>query len=213
MSTARRYLSAFFLALLVMPAQAANRQAVWVDGQNIRSTFMRVYGETTPPIGHVRFCRQYPQACRKDGRGAKRVALTPKAWQELMIVNELVNQMVAPVSDQELYGKAEHWTYPKGKGDCEDYVLMKQKLLAKRGWPLGALLITVVTDETGGGHAVLTVRTDRGDYILDNRRPDILPWNEIPYRFFKRQSNRDPRMWLSLMPRVSDRHVASAGRR
>ena len=38
-----------------------------------------------------------------------------------------------------------------------------------RGWPESKLLITVVRDENNEGHAVLTVRTDEGDFILDNR--------------------------------------------
>ena len=57
----------------------------------------------------------------------------------------------------------EKWSYPDdGYGDCEDYVLLKRRLLAARGFPESTLLITVVRDENNEGHAVLTVRTDRG---------------------------------------------------
>ena len=40
------------------------------------------------------------------------------------------------------------------------------------GWPRQALLITVVRDKKGDGHAVLTVKTDKGEFILDNQNED-----------------------------------------
>ena len=190
-------------------AQAEN--ALWVDGQNLRSSFMRVYSRTLPPIGHIRFCRKHPRECRTARVQNKRFVLTKKRWRELIAINDLVNEMVLPVSDQDLYGEIERWTYPKGKGDCEDYVLLKQRLLVERGWPVNALLITVVSDEAGEGHAVLTARTAQGDYILDNKRPQVQAWNKVPYRFYKRQSYRNPKMWISLLPNLNDEVVAAAG--
>jgi predicted transglutaminase-like cysteine proteinase len=93
------------------------------------------------------------------------------------------------------FGVIERWTYPDlGMGDCEDYVLLKRRKLMELGWPQSALLITVVRDENGEGHAILTVRTTRGDYILDNR-----------------QSGKDPRQWVSLVPLDPALPVASAG--
>jgi predicted transglutaminase-like cysteine proteinase len=56
-----------------------------------------------------------------------------------------------------------------------------------------------VLDEQNQGHAVLTVTTDEGDYILDNRRNDILLWNDTNYTFLKRQSAKDPRRWVALL--------------
>ena len=53
-------------------------------------------------------------------------------------------------------------------GDCEDYVLLKRKMLMQAGWPRQALLITVVRDEQGDGHAVLTVKTDKGDIACEH---------------------------------------------
>ena len=61
-------------------------------------------------------------------------------------------------------------------------------MLIESGWPREALLITVVRDKKGDGHAVLTVKTDKGEFILDNQNEDILPWSETGYRFVKRQS-------------------------
>lgn len=168
------------------------------SGQEINSPFMRVYGRSLPPIGHVLFCRQFPAECRRSGPKRAQVELTSERKSDLRTVNALVNRLVRPVSDMELYGRIEHWTYPDGAGDCEDYVLLKQRLLIGRGWPASALLITVLRDENNEGHAVLTVRTSKGDYLLDNKRAEIVTWNESHYTFIKRQSDRDPQIWVSL---------------
>jgi predicted transglutaminase-like cysteine proteinase len=45
---------------------------------------------------------------------------------------------------------------------------------------------------------VLTVATDKGEFILDNQRDAILLWSETGYRYVKRQSQSDPNVWLSL---------------
>ena len=70
--------------------------------------------------------------------------------------------------------------------------------MIERGWPREALLITVVRDKKDNGHAVLTVVTDRGDFVLDNQRDEIVPWNETGYRFVKRQSQSNPNEWVAL---------------
>jgi hypothetical protein len=46
----------------------------------------------------------------------------------------------------------------------------------------------VVVDANGEGHAVLTLLTDRGDLVLDNKTNDILPWHRTGYVFVKRES-------------------------
>jgi predicted transglutaminase-like cysteine proteinase len=63
-------------------------------------------------------------------------------------------------------------------------------------------LITVVLDEKMQGHAVLTITTDKGDFVLDNRRNDVLRWSDTGYTFLKRQSAEDPRQWVSLSKRA-----------
>lgn len=160
-----------------------------------------VYAYTRPPIGHAIFCNNFPGECVKRDRGNLRVRLTESAWRQLASVNDSVNSAIIPVSDQEQYDEVERWTYPdKGQGDCEDYVLVKKKRLIELGWPASALLITVVRDEFYEGHAILTVRTDRGEFILDNKRSEILASDETKYFFIKRQSANDPRKWVSLIP-------------
>lgn len=170
------------------------------EGQDSASTFMQEYGRTLPPIGHVEFCRRFASECASPEEVTPRIAPGEAMRRDLRFVNGLVNEMVSPVTDQELYGRLEHWTYPDGKGDCEDYVLLKRRLLMERGWPASALLITVVRDRNGDGHAILTVRTVDGDLLLDNKTEEIVPWNESGYTFVKRQSSRDPQVWVSLAP-------------
>jgi Bacterial transglutaminase-like cysteine proteinase BTLCP len=58
--------------------------------------------------------------------------------------------------------------------------------------------VTVVRDKKEEGHAVLTVTTDRGDYVLDNQTADILLWSRTGYRFVKRQSRSNLSVWVSL---------------
>jgi predicted transglutaminase-like cysteine proteinase len=55
----------------------------------------------------------------------------------------------------------------------------------------------VVIDEQNEGHAVLMVRTDRGDFILDNKTSTVLPWAQTGYVFVKREG-QDSLAWVSL---------------
>jgi len=194
--------SAFLMFISSLPADATNNHAISLKPQlePQKVAFMQSFGDTLPPIGYVNFCREHKADCRPSGRFADRVQLTAVKFRELDQVNTSVNEAVAPVTDMELYGKVEVWTYPVNKGDCEDYVLLKRRILIERGWPESTLLITVVRDENNEGHAVLTVRTDRGDFVLDNKRRDIRAWADTPYTFVKQQSARNPLVWISLLP-------------
>jgi predicted transglutaminase-like cysteine proteinase len=160
--------------------------------------FQPMFGTALPPVGYVDFCRRSPNDCRRSGRGSNRVTMTDERWKLLRQVNAYVNAKIAPVSDQELYGQAEYWAYPTDAGDCEDFLLLKKRFLEGLGFASGALLITVVLDEKGEGHAILTVATNQGDYVLDNRRDTILRWSDTRYRFLKRQSAEDPNRWVAL---------------
>jgi predicted transglutaminase-like cysteine proteinase len=139
------------------------------------------------------------------------MAMTPADWNTLYKVNTAVNTMVRPVSDLDLYGEVEYWAYPVEAGDCEDYLLLKKRELEKLGFHAGSLLITVVLDEKNDGHAVLTVATEAGDYVLDNRRNDVLLWKDTGYSFLKRQSPHDPRRWMALTSSKSEGTLVSSG--
>jgi len=172
-----------------------------LTGSIEKVAFEQFYGDTLPPMGYVTFCQLHKPDCRPKGPFADRIQLTPARLSELKQVNDLVNTAVIPMTDLEHYGKVDWWTYPvDGKGDCEDYVLEKRRQLIARGWPESTLLITVVRDENNEGHAILTVRTDEGDFVLDNKRHEIVRWSDTPYIFIKEQSQRNPLLWVSLVP-------------
>lgn len=161
--------------------------------------FAAIGAATKAPSGWQQFCAENAEECRPGADQARDVVLTPELLQQLYEINKYVDDRVAWTSDDALYGKAERWTLPLDRGDCEDIVLLKRKLLAKLGWPQGSLLITTV-EEPGpakGRHAVLTVRSDRGEMILDNQTPEILFWYETKYRYLSRQSATDPNVWVA----------------
>jgi predicted transglutaminase-like cysteine proteinase len=188
----------FMATALLLGLSSAAANASPTAGQNSGETRMSEYSATRPPIGYVQFCRQNPEDCSKQTTGPQRLTLSDVRMQELLEINQLVNHAIAPVTDQKLYGVAEMWAYPYDRGDCEDYVLLKRRLLMERGWPASTLLITVVRDIKGDGHAVLTVTTSAGDLVLDNQEADIRFWRDTPYEYLKRQSKGDPSRWVSL---------------
>ena len=161
--------------------------------------YVEVSDVTRPPIGWIEFCATHSAECVTTPTTPRDVVLTAKAFNDLVRVNKWVNDAIKPMTDLEHWGVIEKWSYPDdGYGDCEDYVLLKRRLLISAGWPREALLITVVRDKKDEGHAVLTVKTDRGEFILDNQADDVLPWSNTGYRFVKRQSQHDPNVWVAI---------------
>lgn len=214
MSVCRVVSVALLWTALQLQVVSAN-PAYPTNGQDRRSAVMRVYGPIDPPHAFWRFCEQYPGDCAKsrsvDGRFEPNLA----QLQLLEDINLGVNQAIAPVTDAELYGISDYWTLPRNaKGDCEDYALLKRRLLIEAGWPASALLITVVRDEKFEGHAILTARTGKGDLMLDNKTDEIKLWHNTTYRFVMRQSYVDPRAWVALDPAQSQQpgHTAVAAR-
>ena len=164
-----------------------------------RAAFIAVGAVTTPPIGWAEFCIEYAPECDTRPSLPRDVALSTRTWVELKRINAAVNTSVKPMTDMDHWGVVERWNYPDdGYGDCEDYALQKRRLLMAAGWPREALLMTVVRDKNGNGHAVLTAKTDRGEYVLDNQTNDVLLWADTGYRFVKRQSQTDQNVWVSL---------------
>jgi predicted transglutaminase-like cysteine proteinase len=170
-------------------------------------------GDTTrAPIGWVEFCNETPAECKGGQSQPRDIVMTQAAWRDLIKVNRWVNETIKPMTDMDHWGVVEKWSIPTdGYGDCEDYVLLKRKMLIDAGWPREALLITVVRDKQGEGHAVLTVKSDKGEFILDNQNENVVAWTETGYRFVKRQSQGDPNVWVSLgEPRPAAALTASA---
>jgi predicted transglutaminase-like cysteine proteinase len=164
-----------------------------------QSTPAPIGRETSVPYGWVDFCQRYRGECEGPELTPADVNLTAKAMKEIERVNQWVNANITPMSDMEHWGVIDQWDYPTdGKGDCEDYALLKRKLLIEEGMPRQALLMTVVKDLNSEGHAVLTVKTSKGDFVLDNMRDDVRPWTQTGYRFVKRQSQTNENVWVSI---------------
>lgn len=175
------------LGMALAPAVAAQASDSMVTG-----------GLTSQPIGHYEFCKSNPSECTIRPRDLRPASMSEALWRDIVNVNVKVNKSISPMNDIDLYGKDEVWTYPDGYGDCEDYVLEKRRELNARGISLSDLLITVVRKPDGEGHAVLTVRTDKGDYVLDNLTDTVRLWDATGYRFLKRQASDHTGRWVAV---------------
>jgi len=155
-------------------------------------------GSARPLQGWSEFCAKYRSECAVNVSEADTIDMTPEVWKTLVSVNQRVNSTIKAVTDADHWGVVDVWGFPDdGKGDCEDFQLLKRKLLADAGLPRRAMRMTVVIDELGEGHAVLMVRTSRGDFVLDNKKNAILPWHQTGYVYIKRES-QDVVGWVSL---------------
>jgi predicted transglutaminase-like cysteine proteinase len=158
----------------------------------------RSVGQARPVLAWVKLCERLPAECEVDTSEPMTVDLTAKAWQTIVSVNRRVNTTLRPVTDQDHWGVPDTWDFPTdGAGDCEDYQLQKRKLLIEAGLPRRAMRMTVVIDEKREGHAVMMVRTNRGDFILDNKTNTVLPWHDTGYVYVKREGQDGPG-WVSL---------------
>lgn len=168
--------------------------------------FMKTsYGTTSIPIGHHEFCakREFAAQCNVKSADTAPMVMDVARWIELNEVNRIVNENVSQVTDKIFYGVDELWAYPDGGvGDCEDIALEKRRLLLDLGWHESQLLMTVLKQSNGEGHAILTARTDGGDYILDNLDANVLRWDEAAafngYTFLKRQSESHTGQWRDI---------------
>ena len=169
------------IKVLGMAALALVSVAATASAASETVAFAVTGAETSIPYGWVAFCERYQDEC----------AITR--------INLSVNKAIAPVSDNDQWGVVDQWDYPTaGKGDCEDYALLKRRMLMEAGFPREALLLTVVKDKNGEGHSILTIKTNRGDYVLDNLSNEIKLWAAAPYRFVKRQSQQNPNVWVAI---------------
>ena len=151
-----------------------------------------------PVAAWTEFCQRMPAECAVDTTEPAFIPFSTAVWRTLASVNRRVNARIKPITDQAHWGVVDRWDFPDdGFGDCEDYQLLKRRMLIERGLPRRALRMTVVIDDIGEGHAVLMVRTDRGDYILDNKTNTILSWRNTGYAYIKREG-QDGKAWVSL---------------
>jgi|GEM_PF-1207106 len=163
---------------------------------------------TSQPIGHYKFCRQYPAECRKLYT-SEPVVLTNKVLDLIIKVNLLVNRQIKPMDDLENYGQEEFWAYPVLTGDCEDYALLKRRMLIEKGFDPSILRLVVARRPNGEGHAGLILRTKSGDLFLDNLVDRIMVWNKTPYNFLKMQSAIHAGKWVKILTTKKEPDEAS----
>lgn len=158
---------------------------------------------TLAPYGFYRLCSDKSLAvCNKSHgklqtNGHGQVLMSPQLLASLQRVNVGINQDIKP--EYEKAGTKDNWQVNLAKGDCEDYALTKKTKLLGQGWPSDALLITIVDTEYGERHAVLTVSTNRGDYILDNLMSKVINVEISKYKFLTRQGIKSKFSWTRLV--------------
>jgi len=183
------------------------------SAEPLKASFASVGAETSVPYGWVDFCSRYAGECQDDDRAPQPIHLTPAAMQAIQEINVAVNHEIEAVSDMDHWGVVDQWDIPTdGRGDCEDFALLKRKRLMRAGFPRQALLMTVVKEANGAGHAILTVKTDQGELALDNLDDAVKPWRQTPYRFVKRQSETNQNVWVALGAPTAAPAYVSQGR-
>ncbi|WP_170427309.1 transglutaminase-like cysteine peptidase [Ruegeria arenilitoris] len=156
-------------------------------------TIMHLGREWPAPKGFEGVCQSYPPICQKSPHPHQ---ITDADWKEIKKVNQSVNQKTPEVSDESQYHVLEKWALPSHLGgDCEDIAMLKKVELQKMGISPDHLLLVTVLDLHREGHAVLVVRTSKGDYVLDNLTNRVLPWNKTHYAFIEAQDPNDPARW------------------
>ena len=209
-----RYLGggAAFLALALGAALTLGAFFSTANGKAAQAPLFATLGDSASmPIGWEQFCDTYEGICETEPTAPRDVVLDGPAWSDLTEVNETVNHGIRPMTDMDHYGMIQWWRYPDdGAGSCHSFALLKRRLLIESGWPREALLMTIVRTDygRGEGHAVLTVKTDRGEFILDNLTDEIRLWSRTPYVFYRRQSQEDPNVWV----RINNAHAPVATR-
>ncbi len=144
-------------------------------------------------------CERYDWACSHSG---KKASLSGQDMELIRRVNRQVNRKTRPVSDQSQYRTIEHWALPTRRGgDCEDFALLKKRELIRQGIAPERLLIAKVLTRKRTGHAVLVVRTDQGDMVLDNLTNRIKKWQDTRYMFLTMQNPKAPESWVAVLQR------------
>jgi predicted transglutaminase-like cysteine proteinase len=195
--SSRNFITIAFATLMMVVAGSAV-QAQTIAALPSTSNPIASMGTAKPLQGWTKFCETYPAECAVDVSEAEVIDLTPQVWKTIVSVNQNVNSSIKAVTDQDHFGVVDVWGFPDdGRGDCEDFQLLKRRILVEKDLPRRAMRMTVVIDELGEGHAVLVVRTNRGDYVLDNKTSSVLPWSRTGYVYIKRES-QDVVGWISL---------------
>jgi predicted transglutaminase-like cysteine proteinase len=158
------------------------------------ATWLKTGASTSRPYGHIAYCAGKPGDCAKRSKVSKPAAV---GLATLQSVNSSVNRSIKPVKDQTQFGVRDKWLSSTKAGDCEDYALAKRAALQRRGISKSNLLLAVGR-ANGEAHTVLVVRTNSGDFVMDNLNDTVLPVSSSRIGIRKIQSPIDGSDWLSV---------------
>lgn len=154
-------------------------------------------------------CLTQPEACSKHLLDwQSKIA----GWRDLAVaeqvaeVNRFANRAIRYTDDRKTFKKSDYWATPiqslRGRGDCEDYALLKYESLLALGFPKQDLRIVVVMDQRKNiAHAVLSVKTDAGTFILDNQNQRVLRDDAIRH-YAPLYSINEKGRWLNIATRA-----------
>lgn len=148
------------------------------------------------PSGARNICTTYKWACAVSSKSGR---MTRQNLELVRRVNRGVNSQNREISDSAQYRQAELWALPTIRGgDCEDFALLKKRELIRLGIDPKRLLLATVLDRGRKSHAVLVLRSDDGDYVLDNLTNSILDWRNTRYTFLRMQNPDAPSSWVGV---------------
>jgi predicted transglutaminase-like cysteine proteinase len=166
-----------------MQAFKAPEGALWFKWRGLEK-------EMQDDEARLRSCQAEPQSCSAESTRFRALAAeirTSAGRSQLERANQLVNGAIAYASDMAMHGQMDRWSSPLatlklGKGDCEDYAILKYRLLREAGVRAGDLRIVLVRDTSVRiDHAVLAARVDGRWYVLDNRRSGFYVEGDLPH--------------------------------
>jgi predicted transglutaminase-like cysteine proteinase len=91
------------------------------------------------------------------------------------VINRAVNLAIAPTSDMKQWGEPDRWSSPletltTGRGDCEDYAIVKYAALLNAGFSEHDVKLIILQNlARNENHAVIVLRIDGEWIVLDNR--------------------------------------------
>lgn len=156
---------------------------------NVSAGTLPASASSAAPLGFQLMCLATPQHCQSGG--ASSVIMTDRLLNTIDQVNRQVNRSITPRG--ETYGN-DIWEIGARVGDCEEYALTKRMALISSGLPPSALRIAHVRTQSGADHAVLIVKSDLHDLVLDNLRSEVLPLSMTAYRLVS-MSGPNPTVW------------------
>lgn len=140
----------------------------------------------TVPLGFRMMCIKTPDECL--GGGSSDVEATAEVMATLKRVNAHVNRTITPEAGGPII-----WRVGVAAGDCDEYAATKRNLLIREGIPPSSIRFAYVKVR-GEGHAIVVVRTSRGDFVLDNLHRSVRPLSQTGYRILS-MSGANPKDW------------------